>query len=137
MTRLDPTRGRENMASSFALVARFELHHEDAAGAFDELVEQTIADIRVREPGTLVYFAHTVPTEPMVRVFYELYEDQAAFDRHQEQPHTQYFLTEAEQHISALHVTFLHPGAGKAPWPSLPPTGLTDWETPNDCSDAG
>ncbi|MGW7757346.1 putative quinol monooxygenase [Streptomyces violaceusniger] len=103
------------MTSGFALVARFELHDEAAAGAFDELVEQALADVRVHEPGTLAYIVHTVPDEPMTRVFYELYEDEAAFDRHQEQPHTQVFLTEAEQHISALRVTFLHPDAGKGP----------------------
>ncbi|WP_413802673.1 putative quinol monooxygenase [Streptomyces iranensis] len=103
------------MTSGFALVARFELYDEAAAEAFDVLVEQALADIRVHEPGTLEYIVHTVPDEPLTRVFYELYEDQAAFDRHQEQPHTRYFMTETEQHISALHVTFLRADAGKGP----------------------
>ncbi|MGP3946590.1 putative quinol monooxygenase [Streptomyces sp. 6N106] len=103
------------MTSSFALVAHFELHDAAAAEAFDALVEQALADIRVHEPGTLAYIVHTVPDEPLTRVFYELYEEQAAFDRHQEQPHAQYFMTESEQYISALHVTFLRADAGKGP----------------------
>ncbi|MER8162978.1 antibiotic biosynthesis monooxygenase [Streptomyces sp. NPDC094472] len=103
------------MTSGFALVARFELRDEAGADAFDALVEQMLADIKVHEPGTLAYIVHTVPDEPLTRIFYELYEDQAAFDRHQEQPHAQYFLTESERYTSSLHVTFLRPGAGKCP----------------------
>ncbi|GLV79197.1 putative quinol monooxygenase [Streptomyces hygroscopicus] len=105
------------MASGFALVARFELRDKAAADAFDALAEQMLTGVKNHEPGALAYIVHTVLDEPMTRVFYELYEDRAAFDRHQEQPHVQHFLTEAEQHISALHVTFLHSGAGK--WPTV------------------
>ncbi|MEE4599368.1 antibiotic biosynthesis monooxygenase [Streptomyces sp. DSM 41524] len=103
------------MTGGFALIARFELRDEAAADAFDALVDQMLPDIKIHEPATLAYIVHTIPDEPMSRVFYELYEDQAAFDRHQEQRHAQCFLTEAEQHISALRVTFLHPDAGKCP----------------------
>ena len=57
----------------------------------------------------------SVPDEPNVRVFYELYADRAAFDAHEQQPHTKRFLAEREQYIKDLQVTFLEAQAGKGP----------------------
>ncbi|MCD0484594.1 antibiotic biosynthesis monooxygenase [Streptacidiphilus sp. ASG 303] len=103
------------MTSGFGLVVRFELRDDAAAAAFDELVAETLPAIKAHEPGTLAYVVHSVPDEPGVRVFYELYEDRAAFARHEEQAHTKRFLAEREQHLSAVHVTFLQAEAGKGP----------------------
>lgn len=103
------------MSSGFGLVVRFRLRDEAAAAAFDELVAQTLPGIKAHEPGTLAYVVHAVPDEPTTRVFYELYEDRAAFDRHEEQPHTKHFLAEREQYLSGVEVTFLHAQAGKGP----------------------
>jgi quinol monooxygenase YgiN len=101
------------MSSGFALIVRFELRDEAAARSFDALVAQTGPEIERREPGTLAYVVHTVPDEPLVRVFYELYQDRAAFDLHEEQPHTKRFLTEREQYLNNLEVTFLSAVSGK------------------------
>ena len=103
------------MSSGFGLVVRFELHDTKAATAFDELVARTAVGIKAHEPGTLVYVVHSVPDEPNVRVFYELYADRAAFEAHEEQPHTKHFLTEREQYISTFDVTFLEALGGKGP----------------------
>lgn len=112
------------MSSGFGLVVRFELRDAEAAFAFDKLVAQTAEDIKKHEPGTLVYVVHSVPDEPNVRVFYELYADRAAFDAHETQPHTLHFLAEREQYIRGLEVTFLQtrrlglrkPGPGCSCW---------------------
>ncbi|MDH6133062.1 quinol monooxygenase YgiN [Kitasatospora sp. MAA4] len=101
------------MSSGFGLVVRFELHDERAAAGFDELVARTIPAIREREADTLAYVVHSVPDEPNVRVFYELYADRAAFDAHEQQPHTRHFLAEREQYLSGLQVTFLQVETGK------------------------
>lgn len=103
------------MIQGFGLMVRFELRDDKAAHAFDELVALTTPEIARREPDTLAYVVHSVPAEPLVRVFYELYRDRAAFDFHEEQPHTTHFLAEREQHLSGLHVTFLQAESGK--WP--------------------
>ncbi|MEY9876932.1 quinol monooxygenase YgiN [Streptacidiphilus sp. MAP12-33] len=103
------------MSSGFGLVVRFELHDEAAAEGFDELVSRTLPGIKAQEPGTLAYVVHAVPDEPNVRVFYELYADRAAFDAHEQQPHTKHFLAEREQYVSGLQVTFLQAQAGKGP----------------------
>jgi quinol monooxygenase YgiN len=104
-----------NVSRGFGLVVRFELHDETAAEGFDRLVAQTGPEIKRLEPDTLAYVVHTVPDEPLVRVFYELYADRAAFDFHEEQPHTRHFLAEREQYLSNLDVTFLQAESGKGP----------------------
>lgn len=91
----------------YALAVRFELKDEAAAAAFDRLVEETGDGIRHLEPGTLAYITHYVEGEPLVRVFYELYQDQAAFEEHERQPHTLRFLSERKQYIAAFRVEFL------------------------------
>lgn len=83
---------------AFGLVVRFELcdGHEDA---FDALTTETVESIKASEPGTLVYLTHTERESPGVRVFYELYRDEAAFQAHEETEHVRRFLAEREQHL--------------------------------------
>lgn len=99
----------------FGLVVRFTTYGSDAAAAFDELANETLEGIRAHEPGTLVYVSHTPDGEPHVRVFYELYEDHAAFEQHEEQPHVRRFLAERGQYLQDTEVTRLHEVAGKRP----------------------
>lgn len=101
--------------SGYALIVRFTLRDADAAQRFDALVERTLEGIR-NEPGTLVYVVHTPENEPLVRVFYELYADRAAFEAHEAQPHTQQMLAEREQYlISTTEVEFLNETTSKRP----------------------
>ncbi|MBO0701464.1 MAG: antibiotic biosynthesis monooxygenase [Candidatus Dormibacteraeota bacterium] len=90
----------------FGLVVRFDLK-PGAAGAFDQLVAQTVAQIHRREPGTVIYACHTVEGEPLARVFYELYEDRDAFDAHEAQDHVRRFLAERKQYLAGTRVEFL------------------------------
>jgi quinol monooxygenase YgiN len=101
------------VSGEFGLVVRFELRSEQAAAGFDELVARTLPGIEAHEPGTLVYAVHAVPGEPAIRVFYELYVDRAAFDAHEQQPHTVRFLAEREHYLSSEQVTFLDAMASK------------------------
>ncbi|BCJ39668.1 hypothetical protein GCM10010168_78770 [Actinoplanes ianthinogenes] len=103
------------MSEAFGLVVQFTLHDEPAAAAFDALVERTVAGIATQEPGTVAYLVHRVADRPLVRVFYELYADKAAFDAHEQQPHTVRFLAERGQFVSRFEVTWLQAPAGKMP----------------------
>ncbi|MFF7095343.1 putative quinol monooxygenase [Streptomyces rubradiris] len=94
------------MGDGFALVVRFALRDQAAATAFDALCAETLEGITRREPGTLAYVTHNPVGEPLVRVFYELYEDRAAFEAHEAQPHTQRFLAEREPYPAGVDVTF-------------------------------
>jgi quinol monooxygenase YgiN len=102
------------LSKGFGLVVRFTLTDAQAAEAFDALVEQTLEGIKTQEPGTLAYLVHTVPDEPLVRIFYELYADRAAFDTHEEQDHTRRFLAERRRYLASVTVTWLRAEAGKA-----------------------
>ncbi|MFJ5225524.1 putative quinol monooxygenase [Streptomyces sp. NPDC088400] len=101
------------MSEGYGLVVRFTLRDERAATAFDDLCVRTLEGIRERESGTLTYVSHIPVDEPLVRVFYELYADRAAFETHEAQPHTRHFLAEREQYLTDVEVMFLHAVAGK------------------------
>lgn len=102
------------MKSGYALTVRFTTRDADAAQQFDALVARTLEGIRT-EPGTLVYVVHVPVDEPLVRVFYELYADEAAFQAHEAQPHTKVMLKEREQYLANTEVDFLHELSGKRP----------------------
>jgi quinol monooxygenase YgiN len=50
------------------------------------LVEQ-VATVRSAEPRCLAYTAHRSTSDPELFLFYEVYEDDAAFDEHRRSPH--------------------------------------------------
>lgn len=93
----------------FALVVRFNLESQEKAAAFDALVADTVTAITEHEPGTLVYATHTVNDEPLARIFYEVYRDRAAFDDHEQQPHTRRFLEQRSEYVESFRVEFLTP----------------------------
>ena len=96
----------------YGLVVRFELRDGHEA-SFDQLTAETVEQIEAQEPETLVYVTHRVNGAPQLRVFYELYRDEAAFQEHEAQPHVQRFLAERDQHlVGPPEVTFVRPGPG-------------------------
>ena len=95
----------------FALVVRFELVDASAAERFDALVADLLPQIAAHEPGTLSYVVHTVVDAPLSRLFYECYQDRAAFDAHEAQPHTRRFLDARETVLADRRVEFLTPAA--------------------------
>jgi quinol monooxygenase YgiN len=92
------------------LVVRFTLRPGREA-EFDQLVSATVDQIRQREPGTLMYLTHTVGDEPQVRIFYELYRDEAAFEAHEREPHVRHFLAQRERLVDRVDVDWVRPAA--------------------------
>ena len=99
----------------FGLVVRFTCKDEQSAGAFDQLVAETIEKIKTDEPGTLIYTAHRVEGAPLQRIFYELYRDRAAFDEHERQEHTRRMLGDRKELLASVEVDWLDLQAGKGP----------------------
>ncbi len=97
----------------FGLFVRFTCKDEASAEAYDHLVAETIEGIKAREPGTLVYASHKVEGQPLQRIFYELYRDEAAFDAHGAAPHTRRYLAERDQYLASTEVDRLTLQAGK------------------------
>jgi len=98
----------------FALVARFTVR-PGSEQAFDRLTAETAASIREREFDTLIYGCHTVQGNPRQRIFYELYRNRAAFERHQAHEHVRRFLAERTSMLESTEVEFLLLQDGKTP----------------------
>ncbi len=95
---------------------------EDRVADFDRLAEQTAEQVMTSEPDTLVYVIHLVPNAPMQRIFYEIYRDRAAFDRHESQPYMQRFVADRRSLVLATNVIELRLKFAKvAPLPTPAP----------------
>ena len=97
----------------FGLFVRFTCKDQASAEAYDKLVAETIEAIKTDEPGTLVYASHLVDGAPLQRIFYELYEDKAAFEAHEAAPHTRRYLDQRGQYLASTEVDWLTLQAGK------------------------
>ena len=97
----------------FGLFVRFTCKDQASAEAYDKLVAETIEAIKTNEPGTLVYASHLVDGEPLQRIFYELYNDKAAFEAHEAAPHTRRYLDQRGQYLASTEVDWLTLQAGK------------------------
>lgn len=98
----------------FALVVRFTVR-PGSEEAFDRLMADTASGVREREFDTLVYACHTVEGQPRQRIFYELYRNRAAFDRHETTGHVRRFLAERAALLEYTEVDFLELRDGKTP----------------------
>jgi quinol monooxygenase YgiN len=95
------------------LCVRFTCKDQASAKAYDQLVGETVEGIKAYEPGTLVYAVHEVQGQPLQRIFYELYQDQAAFEAHEAAPHTRRYLDERGQYLASTEVDRLTLQTGK------------------------
>jgi quinol monooxygenase YgiN len=97
---------------------------DDRAADFDRFAEQAAEEVSTREPDTLVYVIHLVPNAPLQRIFYEIYRDRAAFDRHENQPYMQRFVADRRACVLATNVIELRVKYAKVaplPQPAGPP----------------
>jgi quinol monooxygenase YgiN len=77
---------------------------DSRAEEFDQLARDVVAKVRDREPDTMVFVMHTVPSAPMQRILYEVYRDQAAYDRHNDQPYMRDFEERRKPCVLATNV---------------------------------
>jgi quinol monooxygenase YgiN len=75
--------------SGFGLVVRFTAKGKKEAEEFEDAAKGMLEKMQGhhKEKGTLVYSIHSVPGEPLVRVFYELYKNRAAHKSHLDTDH--------------------------------------------------
>jgi quinol monooxygenase YgiN len=91
---------------------------EGRAADFDRLTEWVVAQVRAKEPDTLVYIVHAVPTAPLQRILYEVYRDRVA---HEEHLRRRYVMTyEAEQRPFVLATNVIELGLQQAKVSPLP-----------------
>jgi quinol monooxygenase YgiN len=61
---------------------RVECRDDAAAAEFDKRAAKVFQQVRDHEPSTLVFASHGVKGQPLTRVFYEVYRDQAGANIH-------------------------------------------------------
>lgn len=72
------------------LIAKLKVKPGSEA-AFEEAAKEMIATVRSAEPGTLTYVLHKSEKDPTEFIYYEVYQDQAAFDSHGKTDHMKAF----------------------------------------------
>ena len=65
--------------------------------ALAALLTEQAGVVMKAEPGCLVYRPHRSTTDPELFVFYEVYEDEAAFEAHRRAPHLAAYRQRREQ----------------------------------------
>ncbi|HEX9065368.1 MAG TPA: antibiotic biosynthesis monooxygenase [Streptosporangiaceae bacterium] len=91
---------------------------DERVGDFDRMTERVVEQVRANEPGTLVYIAHAVPTAPMQRILYEVYQDRRSYDEHLLQPYVARF--ESERRAMVLATNSIELGLQQAKVSPLP-----------------
>jgi quinol monooxygenase YgiN len=93
---------------------------EDRVEAFDRITERVVEQVRRREPDTLVFIAHAVPSAPTQRILYQVYRSRAAYQRHLAQPHVKQFDLDRRPCVLATNVVELGLQQAKvSPFPSV------------------
>ena len=109
----------EARARMFGQIAIYTLLQEGAA-EFDRLTERVVEEVRTREPDTLVYIVHAVPSAPLQRILYEVYRDRAAYEEHRQRPYVARFEAERRPYVLATNVIELGLQQAKvSPFPSI------------------
>ena len=92
---------------------------DDRAADFDRFAEQAAEEVGPGSPTPWCAAIHLVPNAPMQRIFYEIYRDRAAFDRHENQPYMQRFVADRRACVLATNVIELRVKYAKvAPLPT-------------------
>lgn len=90
------------------------------AGDFDRLTEWVVGQVRSKEPDTLVYIVHAVPTAPLQRILYEVYRDRNALEEHLRRGYVMTYQAEQRPLVLATNVIELGLQQAKvSPLPSI------------------
>jgi quinol monooxygenase YgiN len=117
----DPLRSANGTGTAelFGQIAIYTLL-EDRVEEFDQLTERVVEQVRSREPDTLVFIAHAVPSAPMQRILYEVYRDRTAYQRHAQQPYVRQFEADRRPFVLATNIIELGLQQAKvSPFPSV------------------
>jgi quinol monooxygenase YgiN len=118
-SRSDDDRAERRRAQLFGQITIYTLL-EDELEAFDRLTDRVVAQVRTREPDTLVFIAHAVPSARTQRILYQVYRSRAAYERHLAQPYIKQFDLDRRPYVIATNVVELGLQQAKiSPFPSV------------------
>jgi quinol monooxygenase YgiN len=111
-----PGQSRQDLFGQIAIYTLLE----DRVQEFDLLTGRVVEEVRSREPDTLVFIVHAVPSAPMQRILYEVYRDRTAFEWHRQQPYVAMFESDRRPYVLATNVIELGLQQAKVtPFPSV------------------
>ena len=111
--------GHDRHRSLFGQITIYTLV-EERVDEFDQLTEHVVEQVRAGEPGTLVYIVHAVPTAPLQRILYEVYQDHQAYDEHRATPYIGRYEADRRRCVLATNVIELDLRQAKvSPFPSF------------------
>ncbi|MDA8369221.1 MAG: hypothetical protein M0026_05055 [Nocardiopsaceae bacterium] len=71
---------------------------------FDDYMDELVDEVARREPDTLLFACHTVPSAAQQRIVYAIYRDQLAYEEHEQQPHVMEFTRRSANCVAATNV---------------------------------
>ncbi|GAB3479746.1 putative quinol monooxygenase [Nocardiopsis coralliicola] len=74
------------------------------ADTFDDCADAVVDEVDRREPDTLLFACHTVPSAPQQRIVYAIYRDELAQEEHEQQPHVREFARRSAPAVVATNV---------------------------------
>ncbi len=74
------------------------------ADGFDDCADLVVDEVARREPDTLLFACHTVPSAPLQRIVYAIYRDELALEEHEQQPHVREFARRSAHFVTATNV---------------------------------
>ncbi|MDA2810761.1 antibiotic biosynthesis monooxygenase [Nocardiopsis sp. RSe5-2] len=77
---------------------------EGRADDFDDVADLVVDEVARREPDTLLFACHTVPSAPLQRIVYAIYRDDLAMEEHEQQPHVREFARRTAHCVTATNV---------------------------------
>ncbi|MDA2807007.1 putative quinol monooxygenase [Nocardiopsis suaedae] len=77
---------------------------EGRADDFDDVADLVVDEVARREPDTLLFACHTVPSAPLQRIVYAIYRDDLAMEEHEQQPHVREFTRRVAHSVTATNV---------------------------------
>ena len=101
----------------FALWVEFEVN-PGATAAFLEAARQDATGSVTHEPGCRRFDVLVDPARPERVCFYEVYDDEAAFQAHREMPHFKAYITASESLIANKTVTRMVAEEGRVAAPA-------------------
>ena len=90
---------------AFVLIVHIEIQ-QGAVERFMPLALENARSSRESEPGCRQFDVLVDPQDPVKVVFYEVYDDEAAFERHQKTPHFRKYVDTALEHVASRRRVF-------------------------------
>ncbi|MFC3998443.1 putative quinol monooxygenase [Nocardiopsis sediminis] len=100
----EPAAPAPRVASRLRGIITIYTLYDGRGDTFDDLADDVVDEVSRREPDTLLFACHTVPSAPQQRIVYAIYRDELAHEEHEQQPHVVEFVRRSANCVVATNV---------------------------------